>query len=84
MEAQTPIIDVRKVLREKAPRISKKIPACIVNYLIRTIHQDELNRILQCHAALDGVAFMEALIREFDLTLRLTGEEHLPLSLIHI
>lgn len=78
MEAQTPIIDVRKVLREKAPRISKKIPACIVNYLIRTIHQDELNRILQCHAALDGVAFMEALIREFDLTLRLTGEEHLP------
>ena len=55
MEAQTPIIDVRKVLREKAPRISKKIPACIVNYLIRTIHQDELNRILQRHAALDGV-----------------------------
>lgn len=78
MEAQTPIIDVRKVLREKAPRISKKIPACIVNYLIRTIHQDELNHILQRHAALDGVAFMEALIREFDLTLRLTGEEHLP------
>ncbi|RRD79389.1 1-acyl-sn-glycerol-3-phosphate acyltransferase [Tannerella forsythia] len=78
MEAQTPIIDVRRVLREKAPRTSKKIPACVVNYLIRTIHQDELNCILKRYAALDGVAFMDALIREFDLTMRLIGEEHLP------
>lgn len=78
MEAQTPIIDVRSVLREKAPRISKKIPACVLNYLIRTIHQDELNRILKRYAALDGVAFMDALIREFDLTMRFIGEEHLP------
>ncbi len=78
MEAQTPIIDVRRVLREKAPRTSKKIPACVVNYLIRTIHQDELNRILKRYATLDGVAFMDALIREFDLTMSLIGEEHLP------
>ncbi|MDO4703559.1 1-acyl-sn-glycerol-3-phosphate acyltransferase [Tannerella sp.] len=78
METQTPIIDVRRVLREKAPEISKKMPACVVNYLIRTIHQDELNRILERYAALDGVAFMQALIREFDLTMRLIGEKHLP------
>jgi putative hemolysin len=78
MAVKKRIIDVKDVLRQKAPTLAGKIPAFVVNYLIRIIHQDELNDILTRHAALEGVAFMQALVREFDLTLRLTGEEHLP------
>jgi putative hemolysin len=72
------IIDVGEVLRRKAPQIGQKIPAFALNYLIRKVHQNELNDILERYAALDGVAFMQALVREFDITLQIEGAENLP------
>lgn len=55
-----------------------KIPRFIVNYLIRTIHQDELNDILTRYHDKDGVDFMKELIGYFDLTLELVNEENIP------
>ena len=39
-------IDVRQVLRSKMNDKANKVPGFVVNYLIRIIHQDELNHIL--------------------------------------
>ena len=36
-------IDIKQVLRQKAPSAARKIPGFMVDYLIRTVHQDELN-----------------------------------------
>ena len=72
------LIDVKEVLRQKAPKMAKKIPRFLVNYLIRTIHQDEINKIIIRYHDLDGVAFMQALIEEFDLTLEVKGEKCIP------
>jgi putative hemolysin len=72
------LIDVNEVLRQKAPKLAKKIPRFLVNYLIRTIHQDEINDIIVRYQALDGVAFMQALVKEFDLTIEVQGEECVP------
>ena len=36
-------IDIKKVLAQKAPKVSRKIPGFIVDYLIRVVHQDEIN-----------------------------------------
>lgn len=71
-------IDVKQVLQQKAPSVARKIPGFIVNYLIRTIHQDELNDILTRYKDKDGVAFMQELIGYFDLTLELVNEENIP------
>ena len=71
-------IDIRKVLYSKAPSIAPQIPNFMVNYLIRIIHQDEINDILNRYRGVEGVDFMRALIREFDLTLDIVGEENLP------
>lgn len=72
------LIDVRTVLRRKAPAIAKRIPTFMVKGLCRLVHEDELNRIVERYRHLEGVAFMQALVREFDLKLEVTGEEHLP------
>ena len=72
------LIDVKEVLRQKAPKMAKKIPGFLVNYLIRTIHQDEINDIITRYHDLDGVAFMQALVDEFNLTLAVNGEECIP------
>ncbi|MDR1981846.1 MAG: 1-acyl-sn-glycerol-3-phosphate acyltransferase [Tannerellaceae bacterium] len=74
----TQFIDIRQILKEKAPSVSRKLPGFIVNYLIRIVHQDELNEILNRYHDRDGVDFMSELINYFDLTLRLVHEENIP------
>ena len=71
-------IDIKQVLRQKAPSAARKIPGFMVAYLIRTVHQDELNEILRRYHDKDGVAFMQELIGYFDLNLELVNEENIP------
>lgn len=71
-------IDIKQVLQQKAPQAAGKIPGFIVDYLIRTVHQDELNDILTRFHDKDGVAFMQELIGYFDLNLELVNEELIP------
>ena len=66
-------IDIKQVLAQKAPKASRKIPGFIVDYLIRTVHQEELNDILTRYHDKEGVDFMRELIGYFDLTLDLDG-----------
>jgi putative hemolysin len=71
-------IDVKQVLRDKAPKLASKLPSFVINYLIRIIHQDEVNDIINRYRDKDGVDFMTELIRYFDLTLELKGADNLP------
>lgn len=73
-------IDIKQVLEQKAPSVSKKIPKFIVDYLFRTVHQDELNDILTRYHDKDGVAFMQELIKYFDLTLELVNKDNIPVD----
>ena len=79
MEGQDVLrIDIKQVLAQKAPKASRKIPGFIVNYLIRTVHQTELNDILSRFHDKDGVDFMNELVSYFDLKLNLIHEENIP------
>ena len=49
-----------------------------MDYLIRTVHQEELNDILTRYHDKEGVDFMRELIGYFDLTLDLVHEENIP------
>ena len=71
-------IDIQQVLRQKAPSAVRKIPQFVINYLTRTIHQDELNDILRRYHDKNGVAFMQELIGYFDLHLVLENESNIP------
>lgn len=71
-------INIKQVLKQKAPSLERKIPGFIVNYLIRTVHQDELNAILEQYHDKQGVDFMQELIGYFDLTLDLVNEDNIP------
>ena len=42
-----PKIDIGAVLRQKAPRLARWIPRTVVNWLRRTIHESEINHILE-------------------------------------
>lgn len=72
-------IDIDKVLQNKAKKHYDKIPRFAINYLKRTIHQEDMNGILERNNDVDGVAFTRALVdKEFNITLEVKGEENIP------
>ena len=72
-------LDIDGVLRAKAKKHYNKIPKFAINYLKRTIWQDELNAIIERNHDKLGVDFMQALVdKEFQLTLKIHGEENIP------
>lgn len=77
MKREPRILDLDKVLQEKAPKIYNKAPRFIINYLKRKIHLDELNEILTIYADKDGVDFMDAVVGYFNLDLKTQGLENI-------
>jgi len=74
-------LDIDAVLREKAKKQYKKIPKFFINYLKRTIRQEELNAIIERNRDKQGVDFMRALVdKEFKVKLKIHGEENIPAS----
>ncbi len=72
-------IDIDKVLKGKTPKYYNKIPGFLIRYLKRTVHQEDINGILERNRDAEGVEFMHALVKnEFGLTLQLKGEENIP------
>jgi 1-acyl-sn-glycerol-3-phosphate acyltransferase len=71
-------INVREVIRTKAPKAAKKIPGFLISAFERFICQDKLNKVISDNYGLTGVDFMEKTIRDFHITLQIEGEENLP------
>jgi len=71
-------IDVKPILRSKLKNKADQIPSFIINYLIRIIHQEEINHILEIYKDLQGYPFVEALMGYFNVQLDVKNEENLP------
>lgn len=56
-------VDIDAVLASKSKRLAKYIPKFVLSWLKRTIHQDELNRILLYSNGATGVAFADKVLQ---------------------
>ena len=72
------LIDIDKVLREKAPKYYNYIPKFVVSYLKRIVHQEELNVFLRESKDKVGVDFLKACLEFLDANIVVKGEENLP------
>lgn len=71
-------LDIKSILQQRVPTIANKVPRFALNYLIRTVHQAEINDILTRYHDKQGVDFMVELLDYFKLTLKIVGEENIP------
>jgi putative hemolysin len=78
------IIDVRRVLLAKNPKLGRIIPSFLFNYLEKTIHQDELNGFLDESGHLKDVELVDAALKFFQIKYKVYGTENIPLSGRHI
>lgn len=72
------LIDIDRILRDKAPKLQKYIPGFVVSYLKRLAHQDELNVFLSEHGHEQGMEFLGHCLDFLDAKLVVKGEENLP------
>jgi putative hemolysin len=73
-------IDIKQIFSEKSPRVARIIPGFVYAYLKRILHQDFVNEFLERHGDKMGLDFMEAAYQEFNVNMRIIGEENLPES----
>jgi len=72
------LIDVEKVLSIKNPKLYKILPRFILNYIKRTIHQDELNDAAYRNKNRYGFDFATATMEEFNITIKTVGLQNVP------
>ncbi len=73
---QTLTIDVDKIIAAKSK--GTKVPRFIVNYLKRTIHQDDINDYIVSRRNCRGIDFADDILRKFKATMDIYGLDNIP------
>lgn len=73
-------INIREVVSGKSPKIAKKIPDFIYNWLTRILHLNELNEFMRIHGNLKGVEFVNEGLKFLNIKYELIGTENVPKS----
>lgn len=69
--------DIRAILKSKAP--NAHVPECLIRYLERIVHIEQMNTFLRKYPDLKGYAFIDKVIHEeLGCTASITGIEHIP------
>ncbi len=71
-------IDVKKAIAGKNPRLLKFLPGFILRYIIKTVHQDELNLAVERNKNLFGHDFVDAAMEEFRAKPIVVGAQNIP------
>lgn len=71
------LIDLRKIFEAKAPKLMKRMPNWVFRRIQCLLHEEDINRILSTYGNLQGVEFVQAVVKDFNLNVVVHGEENL-------
>ncbi|MBR5465225.1 MAG: acyltransferase [Alistipes sp.] len=71
-------VDVSAILRDKAPKLADKIPQFVINWLRRTVHEEEINHIYEHYWHLAPQPFIRSCFRDWRVSYSIEGLENLP------
>lgn len=72
-----PIV-LREVIAAKNPKVAKRIPRFLYNYLNRILHIEEINEVMKMHGHLKGADFVNQIVKQFNIEFDLKGIENIP------
>lgn len=61
-------VDVEKVIRGKSPKLADRLPRFVIEYIKKTIHQDEINRLLSDNKDFTGTEFASHILQDLGVT----------------
>ena len=71
-------IDIDEILRSKAGSKAKFVPGFVRNWLKGIAHRDEINEFLTDVGDMQGVPWLDAVMKFLDVSLEVSGTENLP------
>ncbi|TKG92345.1 glycerol acyltransferase [Puteibacter caeruleilacunae] len=71
-------IDIRQLIADKNPKAAASVPNFIIKYLHRIIHVDQVNDFMNRNGHLHGIAFVNKIIEEYNISFNLKGIENVP------
>ncbi|MDD2635119.1 MAG: 1-acyl-sn-glycerol-3-phosphate acyltransferase [Bacteroidales bacterium] len=71
-------IDVREIISSKNQKLGRRIPRCVIRYLEKILHQDEINEFLKTCPGLEGMDFVRKTISFMQLGVEYAGFENIP------
>lgn len=72
------LIDIDRIIDEKAGKKARRIPRFVRSYLKRIVHQDEINGFLREEGDRKGIEWVDDALRFLDMTLNVEGLDNLP------
>lgn len=73
-------IDLRAIFNAKVPKLMKWMPNWLFRKVQRLLHEDDINAVLARCGHLDGVEFVQAVVKDFNLNVVVNGAENLSAS----
>ncbi|MBR5849749.1 MAG: acyltransferase [Alistipes sp.] len=70
-------IDIAEVLQAKAPKLARRLPKFVINWLRRTIHEKEVNHIYQNYWDYAPQPFIRACFQTWDVSYSIEGLDKL-------
>lgn len=77
-------IDIVELVRSKSPKLAKRLPKFIYRYFKKVLHLDEINTFMSQYGDLEGIPFIDEIIKMIDAKFELQGVENLPKEGRHI
>jgi len=71
-------IDVEELILSKNPKLHRRMPRFILNYLKNTVHEQEINEFMITHEDKYGVDFCDAVLDEFNIKVEIIGLDNIP------
>lgn len=68
-------IDIRKAVKSK---YKGWVPGCVLSWLERLVHEDELNEMMELQDEVDGVSMGHKIMNYLNVTCEIIGAERLP------
>lgn len=78
MSESDKFIDIEKLFKDKNPALLKWIPAFVIRYLKKTIHQEEVNEFMLRHKHDNSFTFALNVVKEFNIKVKVKGLENVP------
>lgn len=70
-------IDIREVVSSKNPKVAKRTPKFIYNWLTRILHLDEVNSFLEKSGHKDGLDFANEIINYLNISFNIYGKDNI-------
>lgn len=71
-------IDIEKVIAAKSPAAARWLPGFVINWIKRTIHQDDINAGLQISQGIKDLDFATWTLGYLQANVESSGREHIP------